>query len=126
LNANETQVGGTHYKTGGEEHWDRVARLGLNYYEGNITKYVERARKKNGIQDLKKAAHYLQKLIELAEMGVVVDYSPSQPGSKAELIEQTDKVDMEPCYDCGELYPHEDFVQGLLYCTTCRKKRGKL
>lgn len=104
MSANQRQVGGDHYKGDGEEHWDRVARLGLNYYEGNITKYVERARKKNGIQDLKKAAHYLQKLIELAEMGVVVGYSPSQPQSKEELIEQTDKTDngCSICYnpDC--------------------------
>lgn len=95
MSANKQQVGGDHYKTNGdgEEHWDRVARLGLNYYEGNITKYIERARKKNGIEDLKKAAHYLQKLIELVENGSVPGYTPTQPQSKEELIEQTDKVE---------------------------------
>lgn len=63
--ANEVQVGGNHYKTNGEEHWDRVDRLQLDYFQGQITKYVERWRKKNGIQDLEKAQHFLQKYIEL-------------------------------------------------------------
>lgn len=66
MTANNRQVGGTHYKTGGEEHWDRQFRLnGAGYFIGCITKYVERYRDKNGIQDLEKAIHYIEKLIEL-------------------------------------------------------------
>lgn len=74
--ANKRQVGGSHYKTNGkgEEHWDRVARLGLNYWEACTTKYVERARLKGGIQDLKKARHFLDKLIELAEARRIKGY----------------------------------------------------
>lgn len=63
--ANNRQVGGNHYKTGGEEHWDRVNRLQLDYFQGQITKYVERWKKKNGVEDLKKARHFLDKYIEL-------------------------------------------------------------
>jgi hypothetical protein len=65
--ANERQVGGTHYKTGGEEHWDRVYRLGLDYFQAQITKYVERCWKKNGVQDLEKARHFLDKYIEISK-----------------------------------------------------------
>ena len=67
--ANDIQIGGTHYKNpGGEEHWDRIWRLfGAGYFIGCITKYVERYQKKNGVEDLKKAQHFLQKLIELEE-----------------------------------------------------------
>lgn len=65
--ANDRQVGGDHYKTGGEEHWDRVNRLQLDYFQGQITKYVERWKKKNGVEDLKKARHFLDKYIELIE-----------------------------------------------------------
>jgi len=36
----------------------------LPYLEGSILKYICRHRAKNGKQDLKKAAHYLQMLIE--------------------------------------------------------------
>jgi len=65
--ANETQVGGSHYQTGGIEHWDVVNIFNLDYFQGNITKYVFRHKKKNGIEDLKKAQHYLQKYIEILE-----------------------------------------------------------
>jgi hypothetical protein len=41
---------------------------GLTYYlEGNIKKYLHRWRYKNGIEDLKKAQWYLNKLIEAEE-----------------------------------------------------------
>jgi hypothetical protein len=71
--ANQVQIGGQHYrKMGGEQHWDRLVRLyGIDvafvYFVGNITAYVERYREKGGIQDLKKARHYIDKLIELEE-----------------------------------------------------------
>lgn len=76
--ANERQIGGTHYKIGGEEHWDRVARLGLDYFQGQITKYVERWKKKNGLQDLEKARHFLDKYIEIQKREQ--DLSGSEPG----------------------------------------------
>lgn len=66
--ANKKQFGGAHYKQpdGGEEHWDRQWRLsGAGYFIGCITKYVERYRSKNGLQDLQKSQHFLEKLIEL-------------------------------------------------------------
>jgi hypothetical protein len=69
--ANKTQIGGDHYKIGGEEHWDRVWRLyGRGYFVGCITKYVERYPYKAGLEDLKKARHFLDKLIEL-EQGTI-------------------------------------------------------
>lgn len=72
--ANDRQVGGAHYKQkdGGEEHWDRVARLGLDYWTARITAYVERAWDKNGVEDLKKAQHFLEKYIEIHTSGRVV------------------------------------------------------
>lgn len=65
--ANDRQVGGEHYRAvAGEQHWDRQWRLyGPGYFVGCITKYVERYPEKNGLEDLHKAAHFLQKLIEL-------------------------------------------------------------
>lgn len=69
-NANEKQVGGTHYATGGAQHWDYVQEaLNGAYLMGNVTKYVARHRKKNGLQDLEKAKHYLQKIMELYQRG---------------------------------------------------------
>lgn len=63
--ANVAQIGGAHYKGTPYQHWD-FTTLALNnrYFEGNITKYVSRWRKKNGLEDLMKARHYLLKLTE--------------------------------------------------------------
>jgi len=66
MDINDKQVGGKHYKCN-YQHWDLVCDLGLNYLEGCITKYVARWRKKNGIEDLHKAVHYLEKLISIEE-----------------------------------------------------------
>jgi hypothetical protein len=77
LRANQRQIGGDHYKVGGEEHWDRVARLGLDYFQGQITKYVERWKKKGGLADLRKAEHFLQKYIEIEEAKAwMAEYDP--------------------------------------------------
>jgi hypothetical protein len=69
--ANDDQIGGDHYKQLSQEgvsHWDMMWRLYREaWFVGAVTKYVLRYRKKNGIEDLKKARHYLDKLIELEE-----------------------------------------------------------
>jgi hypothetical protein len=70
MNANERQVGGNHYQAP-FQHWDLVQRLGLGYFEGQVTKYVTRHRKKNGRQDAEKALHFLEKLIELSHQDLV-------------------------------------------------------
>ena len=65
--ANEVQVGGEHYKDKHIQPWDAIHAWGLGFFSGNVVKYVARHREKNGIEDLKKARHYLDKLIELME-----------------------------------------------------------
>lgn len=65
---NQEQVGGDHYKVGEFDHWDMVEMSGLGYLEGCATKYIARHKKKNGYEDLKKAEHYINKLIELNRM----------------------------------------------------------
>lgn len=63
------QIRPDHYKTeAGEQHWDWMWRLYREvWFVGNITKYVLRYRKKEGLKDLRKALTYLTKLIELEE-----------------------------------------------------------
>lgn len=68
--ANDRQVGGEHYGPGTDlQHWDLVAMYGWDYFQGQVIKYLMRWRKKNGVEDLEKAAHYLQKYIEIAKAG---------------------------------------------------------
>lgn len=64
--ANSTQIGGDHYKNQPIQPWDFIASANLNFFEGNVVKYVCRWRHKGGIDDLRKARHYLDKQIELA------------------------------------------------------------
>lgn len=67
MSASKTQVGGGHYEAMSIQPWDIIDAHGLNYYEGNVLKYLLRHRAKNGVEDLKKARHYLDKLIENEE-----------------------------------------------------------
>ena len=64
--ANAVQVGGEHYKKNAIQPWDYIVSNDLGYLEGNIVKYVSRWKDKGGRQDLEKARHYLDKLIEVA------------------------------------------------------------
>jgi len=65
--ANDYMVGGDHYKKHRFETWDVILDWQLGYLDGNAVKYLSRWRSKGGVQDLKKAAHYIQKLIEVEE-----------------------------------------------------------
>ena len=67
MTANDRQEGGDHYETDGMQHWDFAWQQEYDQFQYCITKYVDRHKKKNGIQDLKKAQHYLEKYIELLE-----------------------------------------------------------
>jgi hypothetical protein len=62
MNANDIQISGNHYKDKPIQPWDYIAR---GYFEGDVVKCVSRWKEKNGLDDLKKARHYLDKLIEL-------------------------------------------------------------
>lgn len=64
MSANDRQVGGRHYMTQTIQPWDYIVANGLPFLEGSIIKYVTRHRNKNGIDDLLKAQHFLEKLIE--------------------------------------------------------------
>ena len=65
MSANEEQVGGRHYIEKSIQPWDYIIANKMGYLEGNIIKYVSRYKDKNGLEDLIKAAHYLDKLIEV-------------------------------------------------------------
>jgi hypothetical protein len=61
--ANNKQVAGNHYKKP-IQPWDYIHANGIGYLAGNVIKYVSRYQDKNGLEDLYKAKHYLEKLIE--------------------------------------------------------------
>jgi hypothetical protein len=60
----DTQIGGTHYKNMPIQPIEFILKNNLGFIEGNVIKYVCRHEFKNGKQDIEKAIHYLQLLIE--------------------------------------------------------------
>ncbi len=65
IKVNSYQPGGDHYMKKAIQPWDYIISNDLGYLEGNVIKYVSRWKDKGGIQDLEKAKHYLEKLIEV-------------------------------------------------------------
>lgn len=66
MNQKERVKHPSHYNKG-IEMWDYAHSHNLNFFEGNIVKYVTRWKHKNGVEDLYKAKQYLDKLIGLEE-----------------------------------------------------------
>jgi hypothetical protein len=64
VSASKTQVGGGHYKDLAIQPSEFIHRNRIGWLEGNCIKYVCRHRSKNGRQDIEKAIHYLQLLLE--------------------------------------------------------------
>lgn len=74
--ANDMQVDGDHYrKLGNLQPWDTWVPWQLNPFQGEIQKLVVRYASKNGIRDLQKAKHYIDKLIEVEMSRGVVPHS---------------------------------------------------
>jgi len=61
--ADRRQEGGDHYRLA-IQPIDYIYQNGLGYMEGNVVKYVTRHEQKGGKEDLLKAIHYLELLIE--------------------------------------------------------------
>lgn len=60
------QVGGDHYTKLKIQPWQVIDAWGLDFYLGNVVKYIARD-KGNRLEDLKKALHYLEHRIALEE-----------------------------------------------------------
>jgi hypothetical protein len=58
----DSQIGGDHYKLP-IQPVEFIYKNQLDYLRGNVIKYV--TRKKNGAEDIRKAIHYCELLLEL-------------------------------------------------------------
>lgn len=72
MTAQDTQIGGTHYTNKAVQPWSAMEswmsrEQFAGYLRGNAIKYLARCDDKGGIEDLKKARHYLDKLIEIGK-----------------------------------------------------------
>lgn len=71
-NVNQKQIGGTHYQKLDPAPWDVILKWNLGYLEGTALKYIARWRDKGGLDDIRKAIHFLEKLLE-TETGKSLD-----------------------------------------------------
>jgi hypothetical protein len=72
--ASDRQVGGEHYRAKTIQPWTAMESWMApeqfeGYLRGNVIKYIARYKDKNGIEDVYKARHYLERLTEHLERG---------------------------------------------------------
>lgn len=60
----DKQEGGSHYKGKGVQPWEIIKSNDMGFFDGNALKYLMRHRDKNGAEDIKKAIHYLEAILE--------------------------------------------------------------
>lgn len=65
MSAINSQIGGNHYKDCAIQPVEYIHANGIGYFEGCAIKYLTRWKSKGGVQDLEKAKHYIELLIEL-------------------------------------------------------------
>lgn len=61
----ERQVGGDHYRDMKIQPVEFIHTNDIGFMEGSVIKYVCRHRRKGGREDLEKAVHFLELLMEL-------------------------------------------------------------
>lgn len=97
MSANDIQVGGDHYRRLDYQHWDFITDLELPYLVGCATKYPTRWRGKNGLEDLRKAVHYVNKAEERGILGL----EPTDRSVRllSQFIGQLPEAESEIVYD---------------------------
>lgn len=131
MSANDYQVGGDHYKQapGVPQHWDLSIMYQWDGFQHCITKYVMRWKTKykepeKKLEDLKKAAHMLQKYIENYEKFLQV--TPAEPTNN--ILRKWE--DGRPSYTSNEQFQCEGgYGDGFIlykcnYCKEVLKVRG--
>lgn len=83
----EKQIGGDHYKSFAIQPMEFVVRNNIPYREGCVIKYVTRHASKNGAEDIKKAIHILEMILE--------DYATSEECSEDRTVKESLQVDGE-------------------------------
>ena len=63
MSVKDKQVGGSHYQLE-IQPIDFIVKNNIPFREANVIKYITRHREKNGRQDIEKAIHYLEMILE--------------------------------------------------------------
>lgn len=78
MSADKKQIGGSHYQDADIQPWDAMQawmthEQFVGFLRGNVIKYIARAERKGGLEDYRKAMHYLEKLAEVIEKEQTAD-----------------------------------------------------
>lgn len=119
MSANDKQINGDHYR-GAIQTWDYIVANDLGFLEGNIVKYVTRFRKKNGVQDLEKAQHYLQKLIEVENERLRRASNPDDQDQQAATVSPVEPKDRHGQRTFDDAAYREQVIAAL----RCRNETG--
>lgn len=93
MSANNKQVSGSHYKDKAVQPWDFIVQNGIGYLDGCAIKYLSRWRDKGGVDDLRKAVHFIEKLIETE---TAVEQDRLAEGFAAAVKENMEMSDYSP------------------------------
>ena len=91
------QVGGEHYKEMNVQPIELIASLDLNFFQGNIVKYLSRRKGDDDITDWQKALHY-------CELAIKLDRKRNQ------LIETAIKDEIRAYAESNDLGFTKDFI----------------
>lgn len=69
----QTQIGGDHYKSMSIQPVEYIHKNSIPFIEGNVIKYVSRWRSKGGVEDLKKARHFLDLLLDMEHSNTPIE-----------------------------------------------------
>jgi len=118
MTANKRQVGGDHYVNHGIQPWDAMESWMskeefAGFLRGNAIKYIARCNDKGGIQDIQKAQHYIEKLLEvlgdsMIDGNAVDDRPPSSTPNYMDALNEkasalVDKFNVPPAQSHEEL-----------------------
>ena len=95
-NPYDTQVGGNHYQTMKIQPAEFINKNEMKFAEGNAIKYICRHVNKGGLQDLQKAKHYIDMIIER-------DYADEAKGSSIDSGVDINIEDVKISYANEEL-----------------------
>jgi hypothetical protein len=95
-NPYDTQVGGNHYQTMKIQPAEFINKNEMKFAEGNAIKYICRHVNKGGLQDLQKAKHYIDMIIER-------DYADEAKGSSVDSGLDINIEDVKISYANDEL-----------------------
>jgi hypothetical protein len=120
-NPNEKQVGGLHYKSE-YQHWDFMLDVSMPYLPAQVIKYITRWKKKNGVQDLEKAAHFLDKYILTMTNQTLEKYAKMNKYIEENQVESGEAFVIQHLMNfhigmISELQQAADIIKGLIEST---------